>query len=65
MPNFYIKCLFEIWGKVLISSTRIGEGTIFSTVFVFSALAGERLMSFELGEIGVPCLFDLTFVIQC
>ena len=42
--NVYIKCLFELWGKIIISWAWICKGTILSTVFVFSALPSELLM---------------------
>ena len=41
-PNFYIECYIEMWGKIIIFSMSICKGTLFSTVFVFSALHRER-----------------------
>ena len=41
-PNLYTKCLIEIWAVIINSLTWICERTIFSTVFMFSALPGDR-----------------------
>ena len=41
-PNFYTECWIEMWEKIIIFSTSICKGTLFSTVFVFSALPSER-----------------------
>ena len=68
-PNFWFKGSIEMWAVIISLSTWICERTLSSTVFVFSALTGERLTAiiiwfWDRWTLFIQCSFLKVFLIE-